>query len=69
MTNFVTTPTEISLVQRIEYAARKLKPLPIINYKNTYEEDEEEEEEIEDSEYEYNEQIIEDMDSVNNIPY
>ncbi|XP_076766637.1 putative ATP-dependent RNA helicase Dbp21E2 [Xylocopa sonorina] len=63
VTNFISRSSEVAVVQKIEMAVRKMKPLPIFNL---VESDEMEEEEIEDN---YVENIIENLDDPENIPY
>lgn len=62
VTNFVCKVTEVVVVQKIEMAARKMKPIPIFNLLTS----EEEEEILEDY---YTGQMIEDLNEVENIPY
>ncbi|KAK1126230.1 hypothetical protein K0M31_004863 [Melipona bicolor] len=62
VTNFVCRLTEVVVVQKIEMAARKMKPIPIFNLVAN----EEEEEILEDN---YTGQMIEDLNEVENIPY
>lgn len=63
VTNFISKPSEIVVVQKIEMAVRKMKPIPVFNLLNR---EDEEEEEIE---YNFTEEMIEDLDEVENIPY
>lgn len=65
VTNFICKPGEIALVQKIERAVRKLKPMPIINMAMPSVE----EGEIDEVDEEYTEKLVEDMDSTENIPY
>lgn len=62
MTNFISRVGEVVIVQKIEMAARKMKPIPLFNLMDK----EEEELEIEND---YIEEIIEDLQNVENIPY
>lgn len=62
VTNFVCKLTEVVVVQKIEMAARKMKPIPIFKLLA----DEKEEEILEDD---YTRQMIEDLDEVENIPF
>lgn len=64
MTNFISKLGEVVLVQKIEMAARKMKPIPLFNLVDK----EKEEEELE-IENDYTEQIIEDLHNIENIPY
>ena len=67
VTNFICKSGEIVLVQKIERAVRKLKPMPIINIAEPSVEEGEIDEV--DMEEEYTEKLIEDLDSTENIPY
>lgn len=40
MDNFISTPTEIAVVQKIEKAIRKMKPIPIFDIHKPKEEEE-----------------------------
>ncbi|KAF3427484.1 hypothetical protein E2986_02866 [Frieseomelitta varia] len=62
VTNFVCKLAEIVVVQKIEMAARKMKPIPIFNLLA----DEKEEEILEDD---YTGQMIEDLNEMENIPF
>ncbi|XP_031364434.1 probable ATP-dependent RNA helicase DDX28 [Apis dorsata] len=62
VTNFISRVGEVVIVQKIEMAARKMKPIPLFNLMDK----EEEELEIEND---YIEEIIEDLQNVENIPY
>lgn len=66
MTSFISRPGEVVVVKRIEMAARKMKPIPIFNLLELKIEGEETEEEIEND---YIEEIPENLDEVDNIPY
>lgn len=64
MTNFISKIGEVVVVQKIEMAVRKMKPIPLFNLVNN--EKEEEELEIENN---YTEEIIEDLHNIESIPY
>ncbi|CAL7934685.1 unnamed protein product [Xylocopa violacea] len=66
VTNFITRSSEVAVVQKIEMAVRKMKPLPIFNLVGSDEVQEEEEEEMENN---YIENIIENLDNPEDIPY
>ncbi|XP_012147431.1 putative ATP-dependent RNA helicase Dbp21E2 [Megachile rotundata] len=61
VTNFISKPGEIVVVQKIEKAVRKMKPFPIFNLVNKQEQEVEEED--------YTDEPIENLDSVDHIPY
>lgn len=63
VTNFISKPGEIVVVQKIETAVRKMKPIPVFNLLDRKDEKEEE------TEYDFTEEMIEDLDKVENIPY
>lgn len=63
VTNFISKQSEVVIVQKIEMAVRKMKPIPVFNLLDRKDE---EEEEIEDN---FTEEMIEDLDKVENIPY
>ncbi|XP_015430789.1 PREDICTED: probable ATP-dependent RNA helicase DDX28 [Dufourea novaeangliae] len=67
VTNFICKQWEVALVQKIEKAVRKLKPIPIVNIADPNKELEMEDEVLGPEDYE--EPIIEDVDDVDNIPY
>lgn len=64
MTNFISKIGEVVVVQKIEMAVRKMKPIPLFNLVNN----EKEEEELE-IENDYTEEIIEDLYNIETIPY
>ncbi|XP_076239372.1 putative ATP-dependent RNA helicase Dbp21E2 isoform X2 [Calliopsis andreniformis] len=66
VTNFISKPTEITLVQKIEMAIRKMKPFPIINLRDPQEDVEEEDLNMEDTAID---DIVDNVDDVENIPY
>lgn len=63
MTNFISKPGEIAVVQKIERAVRKGKPIPIFNL---LEMNNKKELEVKDQ---YVEEEIENLDDVENVPY
>ncbi|XP_003488593.1 probable ATP-dependent RNA helicase DDX28 isoform X1 [Bombus impatiens] len=63
VTNFISKPSEIVVVQKIERAVRKMKPIPVFNLLDRKDEKEEE------TEYDFTEEMIENLDEVENIPY
>ncbi|PBC29968.1 ATP-dependent RNA helicase [Apis cerana cerana] len=64
VTNFISKIGEVVVVQKIEMAVRKMKPIPLFNLVNN----EKEEEELE-IENDYTEEIIEDLHNIESIPY
>lgn len=66
VTNFISRPGEIAVVQKIERAARRGKPMPIFNLVKNDEEDVDSQIE---NEEEYIEQLIENLDQENAVPY
>nr|XP_034187706.1 probable ATP-dependent RNA helicase DDX28 isoform X1 [Osmia lignaria]XP_034187707.1 probable ATP-dependent RNA helicase DDX28 isoform X1 [Osmia lignaria] len=63
VTNFISKPGEIAVVQKIERAVRKMKAIPIFNLVET---DEKDEQVVEDQ---YIGENIENLDDVENVPY
>lgn len=62
VTNFISKPGEILMVQRIEKATRKMQPIPIFNLL-------ERKNEGETAEEDYTSELIENLDQVEHIPY
>lgn len=67
VTNFICRPEEIILTQKIEWATRRLKPIPIVNLEQSEEKAYEKQEIL--PEVEYKERIIESLDDAQDIPY
>ncbi|XP_043248041.1 probable ATP-dependent RNA helicase DDX28 [Colletes gigas] len=66
VTNFICKPLEISLVQKIEYSVRKMKPLPMVNYGVP---DMDVDDMMEEKDEPMKEEIIDNVENVENIPY
>ncbi|XP_076297063.1 putative ATP-dependent RNA helicase Dbp21E2 [Lasioglossum baleicum] len=66
VTNFISRSREITLTQKIEWATRRMKPIPIVDLEHS--EPADVEEEIL-PEVEYEEQIIENLENAQDIPY
>lgn len=62
VTNFISKPGEVAVVQKIEKATRRMKPFPIINMTNQQEAEQIEEEN-------YVDEPIQNLNSINHIPY
>ncbi|XP_076655003.1 putative ATP-dependent RNA helicase Dbp21E2 [Halictus rubicundus] len=67
VTNFICRPSEIVLTQKIEWATRRMKPIPIVDLQHPEERPAAEEETLPDEEYE--ERIIESLDNAQDFPY
>lgn len=66
VTSFISKIGEVIVVQKIEMAVRKMKPIPLFNLMDKGKEEELVEEEVEND---YTEEIIEDLHNIENIPY